>query len=143
MDIKKAAPKGDLKNKIKHMPAANDWQPPKPAYQQERVLLAMVYSGSITAQEAEKPPIYARHLNSVISELSNRMTLTVLRKPEKVRGYAKQICTLNRYQLADDQLDKAKWLIDHWRARRGASPIYWSELTRLPLASYFDLKEVA
>ncbi|WP_052074446.1 hypothetical protein [Shewanella mangrovi] len=143
MDMKKAAPKGDLKDQMKHTPAANDGQPPKPAYQQERVLLAMMYTGSITAQEAERAPIYARHLNSVVSELSNRMTLTVLRQPEKVRGYAKQVCTLNRYRLAEDQLDKAKLLIDHWRSKRGADPIYWSQLTLLPLASYFNLREVA
>ncbi|MFV0508308.1 MAG: hypothetical protein ACK5M8_03540 [Shewanella algae] len=143
MDIKKAAPKGDLKDKTKHTTAYNDGQQPKPAYQQERVLLGMMYFGSITAQEAEKSPIYARHLNTVVSELSNRMMLTVLRRPEKVRGYAKQVCTLNRYSLADDQLEKARLLINNWRLKRGAEPIYWPQLTQFPLTGYFDLGEAA
>ena len=143
MENKKAAPKGDLIDKVKNTPAANTEQPMRPATQQEHVLLAMVYTGSITAQEAERSPIYARHLNSVVSEFANKMGLIMLRTPERVRGYAKQVCILNRYELAVDDINKAKLLINHWRAKRGAEPINWPRLTFTPLASYFSLKEAA
>jgi len=110
----------------------------KPASQQERVLTALLYFGSLNAQEAERGPVYARHLNSVISSLTNRYNLEITRQPEKTKGYASFDCYLNRYCLADGELDKAQRIVDLWRVRRGVAPITWRNFPSLILEDYFN-----
>ncbi|MBZ9612566.1 hypothetical protein [Rheinheimera maricola] len=105
----------------------------KPASQIERVLLALLYNGSLNCQEAEHPPVNARHLNSVISELSNRHDLEVDREREQVKGYCGVNCYLTRYRLPFDQLISAKAMVNQLRARRKAAPVNWEKLCSTPL----------
>ncbi|MCC5853897.1 MAG: hypothetical protein JJU30_13745 [Alkalimonas sp.] len=105
----------------------------KPPTQIERVLLALLHHGSLTCQEAEKPPIRARHLNSVISELANSHRLEIDREQEKAKGYQGESCYLKRYSIPQHQQAKARQLVDHWRLKRSAPPIAWLKLRAAPL----------
>ncbi|MDP5131375.1 MAG: hypothetical protein NWQ54_10865 [Paraglaciecola sp.] len=100
----------------------------KPATQLERVLLALLYNESLNCQEAEKYPIKARHLNSVISELAHYHGLEINRQREKAPGYHGEICYLIRYSVYPHQQAKARQLIDQWRAKRNAAQIAWLNL---------------
>ena len=100
----------------------------KPATQLERVLLALLYEQSLNCQEAEKPPVKARHLNSVISELAHYHGLEIHREREKAPGYHGESCYLIRYSVYPHQQAKAQQLIDQWRAKRNAPQITWPNL---------------
>lgn len=113
----------------------------KPASQIERVLLALLYNGSINCQEAEHQPIKARHLNSVISELANRHQLEVGRQREQVKGYQGTACHLTRYSLPTAQTDRAQAMVNQLRARRNAPPINWRQLTSHTLNQYLQSAE--
>lgn len=108
----------------------------KPASQIERVLLALLYNGSINCQEAERQPIKARHLNSVISELANRHQLEVARQREQVKGYQGATCHLTRYSLPTAQTDRAQAMVNQLRARRKAPPVNWERLNSHSLPDY-------
>ncbi|QSX28583.1 hypothetical protein JYB88_09735 [Shewanella cyperi] len=105
--------------------------------QMERVLTAMLYDSGLNAQLAEKPPIFARHLCSVIGALSHRHHLLINRLSELVRGYANQPVFLNRYWVDESNVLKAQQLIDQWRQRRKAPPIDWPNFKNKPLEHYF------
>ncbi len=105
----------------------------KPAPQIERVLLALLYNGSLNCQEAEKFPIKARHLNSVISELANYHGLEIDRVREVATGYQGEHCNLIRYRVYHHQQAKAWQLIEQWRLKRRASPIAWPTLRTVSL----------
>lgn len=100
----------------------------KPATQLERVLLALLYLGSLNCQEAEKFPVKARHLNSVISELAHCHGLEIHREREKALGYHGESCYLIRYSVYPHQQAKARQLIDQWRAKRNTPQIAWLSL---------------
>ena len=108
----------------------------KPATQLERVLLGLLFSGSMTCQEAEKPPVKARHLNSVISDLAHSYNLEIRREREKAPGYLGEACHLIRYSIYQDQQAKARQIIDQWRVKRNAQPIAWITLRTVPLAKH-------
>jgi hypothetical protein len=103
------------------------------ASQNERVLLAMLHLGSLNCQEAEKQPIKARHLNSVISELANRHQLQINREREQVPGYCGELCHLIRYSVIPDQIQPAIALLNQWRAKRHAPPVTPETLKTAPL----------
>ena len=103
------------------------------ASQNERVLVAMIHLGSLNCQEAEKHPIKARHLNSVISELANRHQLQISRKREQVIGYCGELFNLTRYSLASDQTVMAFTLVNRWRTKRKAQPVTRDSLKTEPL----------
>lgn len=105
----------------------------KPATQLERVMLALLYCGSLTCQEAEQAPIKARHLNSVISDLTHSYNLEIQREREKAPGYLGETCHLIRYSVYQHQQAKARQIIDQWRARRNAKPIDWVTLRSISL----------
>ncbi|WP_019675885.1 hypothetical protein [Arsukibacterium perlucidum] len=105
----------------------------KPASQLERVLLGLLYSGSMTCQEAEKLPVKARHLNSVISDLAHSYNLEILREREKAPGYLGETCHLIRYSVHQHQQAKARQLIDRWRIKRHAVPVVWIALRSVSL----------
>lgn len=100
-------------------------------------MIAMLYHGSINAQEAERRPIHARHLNSVVSTFANDYRLQINRTPERVFGYARSPLMLHRYQLLESEREQAQQLVDSWRKRRGAAAIHWPMLRTNPLESYF------
>lgn len=114
---------------------------PRPASQQERVLTAIIYYGSLNAQEAERSPIFARHLNSVISSFANKYGLQFSRTAESVMGYARNKTLLNRYALNHADVEKAQRLVDKWRKRRGGPRLDWSRMNRFPLTAYFEVHE--
>jgi len=107
----------------------------KPATQQERVLLALLHQQSLNCQEAEKAPVNARHLNSVISELSNCHLLNIQREREKVNGYCGKPCYLIRYSVCSGEQLKAQQLIEQWRTKRNAPQITWQKLREIPLSN--------
>ncbi|MCC5451688.1 hypothetical protein LMJ53_08110 [Rheinheimera sp. UJ51] len=102
----------------------------------ERVLFGLLYKTSLNCQEAEKLPIKARHLNSVISELTHTHGLEINREREKVKGYQGESCYLMRYSVCSHHHSKARELIDQWRAKRNAKPIAWLKLRVIPLESH-------
>lgn len=101
--------------------------------QLERVLLGLLYETSLNCQEAEKLPIKARHLNSVISELTHTHGLEIQREREKRKGYQGESCYLIRYSVYQHHHGKARDLVDQWRAKRKAQPIVWIKLRTAPL----------
>lgn len=137
-DKNKATPKGSQTQQAKanfnhSNPTLANTRPPT---QIERVLLALLHYGSLTCQEAERPPIKARHLNSVISELANSHNLTIERIKEKAKGYHGEPCYLKRYSIPPNDQAKARQMVDQWRAKRGAIPITWHSLRASPLGKY-------
>jgi hypothetical protein len=100
----------------------------KPPTQLERVLLALLYHGSLNCQEAEQLPVKARHLNSVVSELTHSHGLNIHRQSEKTRGYLGESCRFVRYSVYPHQQTIARQLVDQWRAKRSAAPIAWKTL---------------
>lgn len=112
----------------------------RPATQIERVLLALLYQGSLNCQEAEKMPIKARHLNSVISELANYHGLEIDREREVATGYQGEVCHLIRYKLHPHQIEKAQLLVDRWRIKRHAQSINWPALTSIALERLLNHK---
>lgn len=115
---------------------SNQAATPKPPKQIERVLFGLLYRTSLNCQEAEKLPIKARHLNSVISELAHTHGLEIHREREKVNGYQGESCYLIRYSIYQHHHSKARELIDQWRAKRSAKPIAWLKLRATPLESH-------
>jgi hypothetical protein len=109
---------------------------PKPPKQIERVLFGLLYETSLNCQEAEKLPIKARHLNSVISELAHTHGLEINREREKVNGYQGECCYLIRYSIYQHHHCKARDLIDQWRAKRNAQPIAWPKLRTISLEKH-------
>lgn len=107
----------------------------KPATQLERVLLALLYHKSLNCQEAEKTPVNARHLNSVISELANCHLLNIQREREKVNGYCGKPCYLIRYSVCSEEQLKAQQLVEQWRTKRDAPQIAWHKLREIPLSN--------
>jgi len=107
----------------------------KPATQIERVIIATVLLGSINSQEAEKRPIRARHLNSVISELSNNYGIYFDRVREKHYGFMGEPCYLVRYSILESAKPHAQALIDQFRSRRKATPINWVNVSHQDLNS--------
>lgn len=105
----------------------------KKATQKERILLTLLYHGSINSQEAEQQPIKVRHLNSAISDLANRCRLEIIRDREPVKGYEGEICQLTRYSIPFYELINARVIINQLRARRKALPINWAALRSVPL----------
>lgn len=118
-------------SELNHSPAFSTRT--KPATQKERVLLALLYEKSLNSQEAEKHPIKARHLNSVVSELKHRDNLDIQRDRDIATGYNGEICYLIRYSVYWDSQAEAKQLVDLWRAKRRAPPIDWVRLRSTPL----------
>lgn len=109
---------------------------PKPPKQIERVLFGLLYETSLNCQEAEKLPIKARHLNSVISDLTHLHGLEIHREREKVSGYQGESCYLIRYSICQHHHGKARELVDQWRAKRQAQPIAWLKLRTISLEKH-------
>lgn len=130
-DKNKATPPGSQSTNSKHPDCNHNSHTAatnKPATQLERVLLALLYEQSLNCQEAEKFPVKARHLNSVISELAHYHGLEIHREREKAPGYHGESCYLIRYSVYPHQQAKARQLIDQWRAKRNAPQIAWLSL---------------
>lgn len=109
----------------------------RPPYQIERVVMALLERGSLTVQEAEGAPIYARHLNSVIASLrlEHNVEFAEPREWETATGYAGEPAYLRRYRLSEVGALQGIELIQHWREKRGAEPLSPDEIAYL-LASY-------
>ncbi|MFC4655726.1 hypothetical protein ACFO3I_11975 [Rheinheimera marina] len=108
--------------------------------QNERVLLALLSLGQLTCQQAEKPPINARHLNSVISELANRHHLNVVREKTDATGYGGVSCQLTSYSLPQAELEPGLRLLNNWRTKRKAAPLQLSDIEHEPISSLLNVK---
>ena len=98
----------------------------KPPFKLERVLTCLVRQGSMNRLEAEKAPVFDHTLNSTMStEIKQRLGLVFTSIPEKTVGYNGLGAIFNRYTLTAQSAIKAKFLINEYRAKRGASPIQW------------------
>lgn len=103
----------------------NDSNRTRPPFQVERVATALLWLGSLTCQEAEKAPINARHLNSVMAELRHHHGISWTATPEKAQGYRGEPAHLVRYELTEVGQQQARQQVENWRTRRGAGPIDW------------------
>lgn len=138
-DKNKATQQGGQSEHIKHSNSNHNSTTGatiKPATQLERVLLALLYHGSLNCQEAEQLPVKARHLNSVISELAHSHRLDIHRNREKAPGYLGETCHLIRYSVDQHQQAKARHLVDQWRLKRQAVPIAWIALRSVSLEQH-------
>lgn len=122
---------GNFQTSLKHK--TKDRSTFKPATQKERVLLALLHQNSLNCQEAEKHPVRARHLNSVISELTHYDLVQIHREREKSKGYLGEPCYLIRYSICVNQLAQAQQLVDQWRKKRNATQIEWQRFRAIPL----------
>lgn len=86
-----------------------------------RVLEYFIFQGSLNRFEAQH--IGDHCLHTTVSNLANRHGLEFIRTPEKVPNKWGAPSEVTRYQLADDQREKAVlilWLLDS-RTRRAAA----------------------
>jgi len=128
----KAVPEGTtpLEQRSEHSTA-------KPPYQVERVVMALLERGSLTCQEAEQSPIFARHLNSVVASLKGDYGIEFAESDEWVTavGYAGEPAHLRRYRLSEAGARQGIELLQFWRKKRGAAPLTPEQCARL-LARY-------
>jgi len=98
---------------------------PKAPYQVERVVMALLERGSLTCQEAQKAPIFARYLNSVVASLRGDYDVEFIepREWENAIGYAGESAYLRRYRLREAGARRGIDLVQHWREKRGAEPL--------------------
>lgn len=99
---------------------------PVPPSKQERVVTWLLTHGSINRKEAEKPPIYDHCLNSTVSELRQRLELSLIGTREKHQGYGSKPTYYTRYRLTESGKKQAAELVELWRKRRGAPPLVLS-----------------
>lgn len=107
----------------------------------ERVITRMLEKGSINSQEAEKNPIFCRHLNSVISRLRNQYQIDIYDHRETVKGYGGCDTRLKRYYLLTLGAEQAIESLNRWREARGLAPLPPS-LSRI-LIRGFKLRDAA
>lgn len=117
----KGAPTTDSAN-IKHQHKVK----PKPQTKQEVSLKALLDAGKNGLNTLEANQLYGdTALHSMISIFRNHYSLTISGTRESLTCRAGTPVSFERYRLLEDSSVKsAKKLIDRWRIKRGAPPLY-------------------
>lgn len=99
---------------------------PKPQTKQEVSLKALLDAGKDGLNTLQARSIYGDTcLHSMVSDFRNKKGLVIFGKREIITNRAGAKSPFHRYWLTDESSVKsAKKLIDIWRIKRGALPLY-------------------
>jgi len=99
----------------------------KPPFKMEVALMLFIQHGEQGMNTLEANQLYGdTALHSTVSDATNKHGINFKHQPEGIQNRVGTISRFTRYSLlSDDDVLRAKKLINNYRARRGLSPLIW------------------